>query len=112
VREARPFKELNRFFNMAAYNPSSRDDRDNYLFWIGWTAHVTTSLLSTSDASGPFRPTAITLNCETLRDTLREQPGFAAAFGFLDASSGVVPFLDGGICPDSGESSADEEDEE
>jgi phospholipid/cholesterol/gamma-HCH transport system substrate-binding protein len=126
VREARPFvrnlrpaardlanatpelttsvKELNRLFNMAAYNPDDDNyDRDNYLFWIAWTAHNTVSLFSTADASGPFRPTTVSLSCETLRDLLREQPGLAAGVGFLDAASGVVPALDDGVCPDSGE---------
>ena len=136
VREARPFlrdlrpaardladatpelstslKELNRLFNLAAHNPGGQDeegDRDNYLYWIGWTGHVTASLFSTSDAAGPFRPTVLTLNCDTLRDTLREQPGLASAFGFLD-EQGVSAFLDGGACPGGGESSPSEEEEE
>jgi len=138
VREARPFvrdlrpaardladatpelatslKELNRLFNMGAYNPPGTPegkpgDRDNYLYWIGWTGHNTVSLFSTSDAAGPFRPTSVALNCDTLRDSLREQPGFASAFGFLD-EQGVSAFLDGGLCPGGGESSASEEEEE
>ena len=96
------FKELNRFFNMAAYNPDDdgRYDRDNHLFWVGWTAHLTTSLFSTSDASGPFRAAGVVVTCDVLRDTVRDQPGFANAFGFLD-ESGVSQFLDGGVCPSS-----------
>src|SRR5436309_8518880 len=49
------FHELNRFFDIGAYNPNGREpvtgdpvkDRardEGYLFWLGWTAHLTTSM--------------------------------------------------------------------
>ena len=95
------FKELNRFFNIGAYNPDSADDRDNYLFWFAWVAHNTNSLFSTSDANGLFRPTVTTVNCDTLRDTVKQSRGLSQAFGFLD-QQGVSRILDGsGLCPDS-----------
>src|SRR5205823_284274 len=60
------FHELNRFFDIGAYNPKGREpvtgdlakDRnrdEGYLFWLAWVTHNTTSLFSTSDAQGPFR---------------------------------------------------------
>ncbi|HEX8075715.1 MAG TPA: MlaD family protein, partial [Thermoleophilaceae bacterium] len=58
--------ELNRFFNMATYNPKGREPvpadlagqkaRDEgYLWWIGWVSHLTASLFNSSDARGPLR---------------------------------------------------------
>jgi phospholipid/cholesterol/gamma-HCH transport system substrate-binding protein len=75
---ATSFHEINRFFNMLAYNPggteklsgdlakdSKRDE--GYSFWLAWLAHNTGSLFSTSDASGPFRRILTTIDCNTLR---------------------------------------------
>jgi phospholipid/cholesterol/gamma-HCH transport system substrate-binding protein len=70
--------ELNRFFNMAGYNPKGREplpaslaearNRDEgYLFWVGWVGHLTDSLFSTSDAQGPFRRALLGFTCDTLR---------------------------------------------
>jgi phospholipid/cholesterol/gamma-HCH transport system substrate-binding protein len=70
--------ELNRFFNMAGYNPKGREPlpptlagakaRDEgYLFWVGWVSHLTDSLFSTSDAQGPFRRALLGFTCDTLR---------------------------------------------
>jgi phospholipid/cholesterol/gamma-HCH transport system substrate-binding protein len=60
------FHELNRLFNIGAYNPNGRQgltgnldtDRardEGYLYWLAWTAQNTVSLFSTSDANGPYR---------------------------------------------------------
>jgi phospholipid/cholesterol/gamma-HCH transport system substrate-binding protein len=60
------FHELNRLFNIGAYNPNGRQgltgnlaqDRqrdEGYLYWLAWTAQNTVSMFSTSDANGPFR---------------------------------------------------------
>jgi phospholipid/cholesterol/gamma-HCH transport system substrate-binding protein len=75
---AAAFHELNRFFNMVAYNPggteklsgdptkdASRDE--GYSFWMSWLAHNSVSLFSTSTASGPYRRTLTTIDCKTLR---------------------------------------------
>jgi phospholipid/cholesterol/gamma-HCH transport system substrate-binding protein len=72
------FHELNRFFNMLAYNPNgaeklngdpthdaSRDE--GYSFWLAWLGHDSDSLFSTSDASGPFRRIITTIDCGTLK---------------------------------------------
>jgi phospholipid/cholesterol/gamma-HCH transport system substrate-binding protein len=74
------FHEINRFFNMLAYNPGGRQKltsntidnakRDEgYSFWLAWLGHNTDSLFSTSDASGPFRRILTTIDCNTLRST-------------------------------------------
>ena len=99
---ASSFKEFNRFFNMLAYNPGGTQkltgnsiqdaNRDEgYSFWLGWVAHLTDSLFSTSDASGPFRRALTTVDCNTLR---------AAAGGTaLEPLLGLTSiFNDPGLC--------------
>ena len=60
------FVELNRFFNMGAYNPggreglsgddaSDRERQEGYLYWLAWVAQNGVSLFNTADAQGPFR---------------------------------------------------------
>jgi phospholipid/cholesterol/gamma-HCH transport system substrate-binding protein len=60
------FLELNRFFNVGAYNPGGREgltgdvatDRarqEGFLFWLAWAAQNGVSLFNTADAQGPFR---------------------------------------------------------
>jgi len=60
-------EELNRFFNMGAYNPQGaeglagktvaeqRARQEGYLYWLAWTAQNGNSLFSTADAQGPWR---------------------------------------------------------
>ncbi len=58
--------ELNRFFNIGAYNPGGaeglsgdlardRDREEGYLYWLAWVSQNGVSVFSTSDANGPFR---------------------------------------------------------
>ena len=58
--------ELNRFFNIGAFNPNGaealtgdlardRDRQEGLLYWLAWVSQNGTSLFSTSDATGPFR---------------------------------------------------------
>ncbi|MFL5895435.1 MAG: MlaD family protein [Thermoleophilaceae bacterium] len=96
------FVELNRFFNMVAYNPGGTEKlngnpvdeqkRDEgYGFWLAWVAHLTDSLFSTSDASGPFRRTITTVDCNTLRS--------AAGGTALEPLLGLTSiFNDTGLC--------------
>lgn len=95
------FKELNRFFNMVAYNPGGAEKlksptdttRDEgYQFWLAWVAHVTDSMFSTSDASGPLRRAITTIDCNTLRSAV----GATALEPLLGLSS---IFNDPGLCP-------------
>ena len=65
--QARTFThQLNRFFNMGAYNPNGaegltgnltqdRARQEGYLYWLAWAGQNTVSLFSTADANGPFR---------------------------------------------------------
>lgn len=76
------FGELNRLFNIGAYNPGGaqgltgnpqvdRNRQEGYLYWLAWTANNTTSLFSTSDATGPFRRVYLGgLNCSVLTGLL------------------------------------------
>jgi phospholipid/cholesterol/gamma-HCH transport system substrate-binding protein len=70
---SKSFLELNRLFNMAAYNPggsegissgcenngtctsAERNRNEGYLYWLAWIAQDTTSIFSTRDAQGIFR---------------------------------------------------------
>jgi phospholipid/cholesterol/gamma-HCH transport system substrate-binding protein len=99
------FHQLNRFFNMGAYNPNGREPvtgneaqdkaRDEgYLFWLGWVAQNTTSLFSTSDATGPFRRAVAGFNCTGISETLQDQP---AAGGII----GLSNVLGLGLCSGS-----------
>ena len=94
--------ELNRFFNMAAYNPNGREPvpgnlnqaraRDEgYLFWVGWLGQNTNSLFSTSDASGPFRRAYFGTGCDLVRAEVAAEPELGPLLGFTDllAPTGV-----------------------
>jgi phospholipid/cholesterol/gamma-HCH transport system substrate-binding protein len=76
----RSFAALNTFLNLAAYNPSGREDPGNaarqegYLFWAAWVQHMATQLFSTSDANGVFRPVTIGAPCATVKQLVQEQP--------------------------------------
>jgi len=78
----RSFHELNRLFDIGAYNPGGsegisggcesegncpRDERarnEGYLYWLAWVAQNTTSLFSTADGLGPIRRAYLLgLNC-------------------------------------------------
>jgi phospholipid/cholesterol/gamma-HCH transport system substrate-binding protein len=99
----RTFHEFNRFFNIAAYNPGGKEklkgpndtSRDEgYLFWAGWVGHLTNSLFSTADSTGPFRRSLFAVNCNTLRDTLiQHQPELEVILGVTDLLN------DPGLCP-------------
>jgi phospholipid/cholesterol/gamma-HCH transport system substrate-binding protein len=64
-------RELNRFFNIGAYNPGGAESLDGkslqqqlarqegYLYWLAWTAQNGVSLFSTADAQGPWRRVTI-----------------------------------------------------
>ncbi len=60
------FNELNRFFNIGAFNPGGaepltgdlavdRDREEGLLYWLAWVSQTGVSLFNTSDATGPFR---------------------------------------------------------
>jgi phospholipid/cholesterol/gamma-HCH transport system substrate-binding protein len=65
------FGELNRFFNMGAFNPGGaegldgksiseqRQRQEGLLYWLAWTAHNGSSLFSSADAQGPWRRVTI-----------------------------------------------------
>ena len=76
----RVFKVLNKFFNMAAFNPNGREDpeadgrEEGYLFWIAWVAHQSATVFSTADAHGPFRPSLVAMSCQTARTLAHDDP--------------------------------------
>jgi phospholipid/cholesterol/gamma-HCH transport system substrate-binding protein len=95
------FKELNRFFNILAYNPGGAEKlasptdtkRDEgYQFWTAWVAHVTDSMFSTGDASGPLRRAITTIDCNTLRSAVGAT-ALEPLLGLTDI------FNDPGLCP-------------
>jgi phospholipid/cholesterol/gamma-HCH transport system substrate-binding protein len=102
VRDA--FHEINRFFNMAAYNPNGKEKlpadfaaaqaRDEgLLFWLGWVVHDTNSLFSTGDASGPFRRITATASCSTFQNIVGTEPlaGIVLNLNQLLADQGLCP---------------------
>ena len=106
------FHQLNRFFNIGAYNPRGREpvtgnaaqDRardEGYLFWLGWVSQNTVSLFSTSDATGPFRRALAGFNCTGIQETLADQPAAGAIIG-------VSNVVGQGLC---GNKSAKQEDD-
>jgi phospholipid/cholesterol/gamma-HCH transport system substrate-binding protein len=65
------FEELNRFFNMGAYNPGGaeglegksvaeqRARQEGFLYWLAWVSQNGTSLFSSADGQGPWRRVTI-----------------------------------------------------
>jgi phospholipid/cholesterol/gamma-HCH transport system substrate-binding protein len=63
--------EVNRFFNIGAFNPGGaegldglsipqqRERQEGFLYWLAWTAQNGTSLFSTADGQGPWRRVTI-----------------------------------------------------
>jgi phospholipid/cholesterol/gamma-HCH transport system substrate-binding protein len=97
------FFELNRLFNLLAYNPGGRErltgdlDRDlardeGLLFWLGWVSHNSNSLFSTSDAQGPIRRIILSFTCTVAQDIAREEPA-------REPIENLTPILaDSGLC--------------
>ena len=100
------FYELNRFFNMGAYNPNGREPvgapgRDEgLLFWLAWVSHNSNSLFSTADASGPFRRILLIATCTTYLQML--EPLDAATQAVVTDLLGIQSLFEvGGLCPAS-----------
>lgn len=156
VREARPFVrdlqpaaddlsdatpemtvvlgELNRFFNMAAYNENGAESLDNpdnptksdlnrkesYLHWVLWTASNGNSLFSQSSGSGVLRRLALAVSCDTLQQAPQlvfggnpSPPQLAAIVRVLgtvlaQACGGVVPSPFGTLSQDGSTNSLSE----
>ncbi len=79
------FHELDRFFNMGAYNKkgpqpvtgnaaqdAQRDE--GYLFWLAWAAQDGDSVFSTSDAQGVFRRVELLQTCTSYRNEAELDP--------------------------------------
>jgi phospholipid/cholesterol/gamma-HCH transport system substrate-binding protein len=90
------FHELNRFFNMLAYNPNGAEpvtgnpaanqQRDEgFLYWVSWVAMNTDSMFSTSDANGSFRRALLGFSCDTIKNQLAENPAGGPLLGLSNA---------------------------
>jgi phospholipid/cholesterol/gamma-HCH transport system substrate-binding protein len=89
------FHELNRFFNIGAYNPAGKQGisencekhgqcsqaelnrQQGYLYWLAWVVENTNSLFSTSDAEGPFRRAIFNMTCNSIHAALDQTEGAA-----------------------------------
>jgi phospholipid/cholesterol/gamma-HCH transport system substrate-binding protein len=89
------FHELNRFFNIAAYNPAGKQGisqsceqngacssaelnrKQPYLYWLAWVAQNSNSLFSTSDAEGPLRRALFMMDCNSIHAALDQFGGQA-----------------------------------
>jgi phospholipid/cholesterol/gamma-HCH transport system substrate-binding protein len=101
------FSELNRLFNMAAYNKNgaegltgdlSRDTRreEGYLYWLAWAAQNANSLFSSADASGAFRKIFVQATCTTLLSSIvSEEPALGELLNLNDV------LADASICPET-----------
>ncbi|MBV9214362.1 MAG: MCE family protein [Actinobacteria bacterium] len=111
--------ELNRFFNMLAFNPAGNHGvpsscasaggcsgsdaataaqrQSPYLFWVGWVTHLSDSLFSTSDSRGPFRRALFGVTCDTIKSQLNTNLGQAGPIGpgLQGAAAGVEQTLFG-----------------
>jgi phospholipid/cholesterol/gamma-HCH transport system substrate-binding protein len=68
---SRSFGELNRFFNIGAYNPGGaegldglsisqqRQRQEGFLYWLAWVGQNGSSLFSSADGQGPWRRVTI-----------------------------------------------------
>ena len=68
---SKSFGQLNRLFNMGAYNPGGaeglgglsipqqRQRQEGFLYWLAWTAQNGVSLFSSADGQGPWRRVTI-----------------------------------------------------
>jgi phospholipid/cholesterol/gamma-HCH transport system substrate-binding protein len=104
------FFEINRFFNMAAYNPGGQEkltgdtnaDRardEGLLFWLAWVSHNSNSLFSTADASGPFRRIILLATCTTYQQYLDQ---FGSSAPLVEDAMGIRELLaDSDLCPAS-----------
>ena len=99
------FGELNRFFNMGAYNPGGaesldgksisqqRQRQEGLLYWLAWTAQNGTSLFSTADGQGPWRRVTIcgvpaAVLSGIVQDVLNDVGGSNPALGDLLTTPG------------------------
>jgi phospholipid/cholesterol/gamma-HCH transport system substrate-binding protein len=101
------FFELNRFFNIGAFNPNGAEPltgdlqrdtarEEGLLFWLAWVAKNSNSLFATGDAQGPIRRFVALASCSTYRGLVQE-PGGAA---LVEELLGVGDLLaDNGLCP-------------
>jgi len=104
------FFQLNRLFNMGAYNPGGAEPltgnqasdlaRDEgLLFWLAWVSHNSNSLFSTGDAQGPFRRFVLLATCSTYEQMLLESGPTAPILEDLLGVKGVLS--DTKVCPPS-----------
>jgi len=107
------FFELNRLFNMLAYNEGGTETisdeceqagtctqeelqrNEGFLFWLGWVAQNTTSIMSTGDAQGNFRRFTVSASCSTIRGLVQDEPVTELLLGVTDLLN------DPGLCPAS-----------
>src|SRR3954465_632375 len=90
------FHELNRFFNMAAYNPGGAQPptgnpttaahrNEGYLFFASWLGQLTDSIFSTSDANGSFRRAGLGFDCATIQALGGATPATGPLIGFSNS---------------------------
>jgi phospholipid/cholesterol/gamma-HCH transport system substrate-binding protein len=117
VAEAAPdltlsFEQLNRFFNIGAFNPGGAESlegrsvaeqrarQEGFLYWLAWAAQNGTSLFSSADGQGPWRrvticgvPAAVitSLIGTVLTEIGADDPGFAEELIGGAIGSGTQP---------------------
>jgi phospholipid/cholesterol/gamma-HCH transport system substrate-binding protein len=89
--------ELNRLFNMAAYNPHGAEPAgtpgrdEGYLYWLGWLAHVGNSTFAQQDAHGVYRHIYLQVTCNSAKTVLASSPLAPALTGLGQLIGTVCP---------------------
>jgi phospholipid/cholesterol/gamma-HCH transport system substrate-binding protein len=92
--------QLNKLFNMAAYNPNGAESpgtpgRDEgYLYWLAWLGHVGNSTFQAQDAHGVYRHVYVVATCNTARSILDTSPLAPVA-----EITGLNLLFSSGVCP-------------
>jgi phospholipid/cholesterol/gamma-HCH transport system substrate-binding protein len=97
------FHELNRFFDMAAYNPKGAEPvaapdtnpanvsrNEGFLYWASWLVMDTDSMFATSDATGPFRRLYVGFSCDTIKNIVAQTPISGPLLGLSNAINDPV----------------------
>jgi phospholipid/cholesterol/gamma-HCH transport system substrate-binding protein len=83
----RVFKVVNVLLNELAYNPRTKpgpfdgSGTEGYLFWAAWADHIGATLFSSEDAHNIYRPTALGMACDTIRETVTTEPQLEFLWG-------------------------------
>ena len=71
-------------FHVLSADPTDVKRDEGYLFWLGWTSHIGTSLFSTSDAQGPYRRSLLGFDCRSALSVVDRTPLAEPLYGLTN----------------------------